>query len=504
MPRRLLPLSLLLLAAACSGSGDLKFPAGFLFGTAIAGFQAEMGCPTLPAAQCEDRHSDWYAFVTTPELVADPSLAISGDPPSSGPGFFELYPQDLDRAKNELRSNALRTSIEWSRVFPESTVGVEGYDALKARASAPALAWYHALFAAMKARGLTPFVTLNHYTLPDWIHDAPGCHKDLAHCTRRGWLDGDVTVREIAKYAGFVAKEFGGEVDLWATLNEPFTAVVVAGYLLPGAERSNPPGVSIKWAEAKAATRNLIEAHNRMADAVRANDKVDADGDGRPARVGLVYNLQAVAAKNPQRVEDQQAARNLSYLMNELFLDGALNGDLDPKLDGVREHHEELAGRTDFVGINYYDRVTCEGLAKPLFPADAPLMTFNPFTLQLDNVADGISEVFTLAKSYNVPLFVTETGLLDATDTGAAARWIAETLTRTRRALDAGVRLEGWFYWTLMDNYEWNHGMSMRLGLYAVDKADPAKARVPRAKAVEAFRRIAGAGAVPEDLVTGG
>jgi len=65
-------------------------------------------------------------------------------------------------------------------------------------------------------------LTINHYTLPLWIHDGNACHQSLSTCTARGWLDKDRTVREIAKYAGFVAREFGAEVDLWATENEPF------------------------------------------------------------------------------------------------------------------------------------------------------------------------------------------------------------------------------------------------------------------------------------------
>src|SRR3954468_8420311 len=89
---------LLLACAACSHGDDTTFPPGFLFGTAIAGFQADMGCPTLPAAQCEDRASDWYTWITAPALLADPNTHLAGTPPAGGPGFRELYAQDLDRA----------------------------------------------------------------------------------------------------------------------------------------------------------------------------------------------------------------------------------------------------------------------------------------------------------------------------------------------------------------------------------------------------------------------
>src|SRR5581483_10580661 len=110
---------------------NFDFPQGFLFGTAIAGFQADMGCPSK-SMSCLDPNSDWYTWVTKPELAADPMTHLSGEPITDSPGFYELYAQDLDRAKNELGSNALRLSIEWSRLFPTSTVGIEDNAAIKA------------------------------------------------------------------------------------------------------------------------------------------------------------------------------------------------------------------------------------------------------------------------------------------------------------------------------------------------------------------------------------
>ncbi|MBS2021765.1 MAG: family 1 glycosylhydrolase, partial [Deltaproteobacteria bacterium] len=148
-----------------------------------------------------------------------------------------------------------------------------------------------------------------------------------------------------------------------------------------------------------------------------------------------------------------------------------------------------------------YDRVTCDGLSNSAFPTEAPLFTFNPLTLTVTGDASGIDDALTLGKSYNLPIFITETGTLDDADTGAAAKWVAETFTRARRQMDEGVRLEGIYYWTLMDNYEWNHGMSQRYGMYAVDKNDSTKARVPRPKLIDAFKRIAATGLIPDDLV---
>ena len=464
---------ILALTCACARGNDFP-PRGFLFGTAIAGFQVEMGCPTVAAAQCEDRASDWYAWITRPELLSDPTTYLAGTPPSGGPGFFELYPADLHRAAGELHSNALRLSIEWSRVFPVSTIGVSD---LHSVASASALAYYHAVFSAMKARGLTPLVTLNHYTLPAWLHDAAGCHKDLAHCSPRGWLE-PTAVGEAARYAGFVAAEFP-EVQIWATLNEPFTAVVLAGYLMPSDQRTNPPGVSFQWTEAKAVYGALVNAHARMFDAVKkANPS---------AQAGVVYNVQAASPKNPSRAQDVQAVKDLKYLMNEMFLNAVVKGDFDARIDGVKVHRDDLAGRMDFIGVNYYVRATVEGLGSSLFPDQSPFVTFNPTNMTLAGDAHGLGEVLDFVRSYGKPIYITETGIEDAADTGLGAAWIDTTFDETRRAIDRGADVRGYFYWTLMDNYEWNHGMTMKLGLYGVDPADASKTRTARSKAIAAF-----------------
>lgn len=477
------------------------FPAGFLWGTAIAGFQVDMGCPTLPAAQCDDPNSDWYEFVMSPETIGDPGAHLSGQPVSKGPGLWELYDGDFQRAADELGSNALRLSFEWSRVFPTATDGIEGFEALKAAANADALAKYHAMIAALKARGLRPLVTLNHYTLPTWIHDAVGCHQDLDNCSPRGWLDKERTIAEIAKFSGFVAQEFGGEVDLWVTENEPL-AVVLPGYLMPSADRTNPPAVNLRGIEARQVTIALIEAHARMYDAVKAGDTVDADGDGTAARVGLVYATAPVRPMDPDNALDVQAAEDTEYLWNWLFLNGVCSGVLDDDADGTGEPRADLQGRMDFLGINYYTRITVQGTGVSALPEFSPLLTLNPFTLvPWEYYPRGLYEMaMAIEERYGLPIIVTENGTEDPKDDGTQVEYLTQMLTWLSRAIHDGAKVEGYFYWTLLDNYEWNHGMDIRMGLFAVDPDDPTKARTAR-KGVATYKSIATAGAVPAALL---
>ena len=476
---------------------DLPFPADFHFGAAVAGFQVDMGCPTIAPEVCEDRRSDWYQFITDARTADQ----VSGDPPSMGPGHYELYEADLDLAV-AAGFDTFRTSIEWSRLFPNATDDATTPEALAALADPTALAHYHAYFAAIRERGLEPMVTLNHYTLPLWIHDGAACHVSLSTCSPRGWLDAERTIREIAKYAGFAAAEFGDDVDLWITENEPF-AVVVPAYLQPGAaNRKNPPSVGLKFDAMKTAAIAMIEAHARMVDAIRAGDLADADGDGTAQEVGLVFAFAPLHPDDPEDPIDVMGAANAFYLYVELFMNAVALGELDDDLDGVAEHREDLAGRMDFVGINYYARATLRGTDAPAFPDLSPLTTFNPLSITPDwDYPRGIEEMVAYADAkYGVPIWITENGTGEAADPVAGPRALVRHLTWLARAIRDGADVRGYLWWTMMDNYEWNQGMEVRMGLYAVDPADPTKARTARTELLDAYRAIIDSRSVPADL----
>jgi beta-glucosidase/6-phospho-beta-glucosidase/beta-galactosidase len=483
--RRLLPFVAIVFVGCPPAPAPVPppFPEKFLFGAATAGFQIDPGCPTLPASQCVDTRSDWYQWVTSPNELDDLKDIISFEPLANAPGAWELYAQDFDRAKNDLGLQSIRMSIEWSRIFPNATDGLEG-DALKAAASAENIAAYHAQFAALKARGLVPMVTLHHYTLPIWIHDGVACHQDLSKCTAKGWLDNDRIVREIAKYSAFVAKEFGGEVDLWATQNEPF-AVVLPGFLLPTKDRANPPGLSYRFAEAKKVMFTMVEAHARMYDAVKANDLVDADQDGTAASVGLVYSIAPTKPVDAANRLDVKGAENLFYLYNTAFLDGVAKGLVDADLNGkpdTAEPEPQLAGRMDWLGVNYYTRITVKGTDTASFPQLSSISNFDPLTLVLwEDFPKAIYDVELWVKDrYALPMYVTETGTDGAPDPVRIESWLVRHLEWTKRAIKDGADVRGFFYWSLMDNYEWNHGMKMRFGLYEVtgDKTRVARSAV--------------------------
>jgi len=461
---------------------EVVFPEDFMFGTAVAGFQVDMGCPTLDASLCNDTASDWFLYTTDPVTVDDPATFMSGqDVREVGPGFWELYPDDVDRAANELHNDALRVSIEWSRIFPTATDGVEGYDDLLAIADTDAIAAYHAQFQAMRDAGLEPVVTLNHYTLPLWIHDPVGCHQDIETCDPRGWVDKDRTVREIAKYAGFCAEEFGDQVDVWATLNEPLQNMLF-GYVQPNAERTHPPAVGLRLDEARTVLDGLIEGHARMYDAVKAVDTVDADGDGEASFIGVVYPLAPIEPASPNRAVDVQAAENIDYLWNQAFLNATALGEYDANLDGTTELRDDLAGRMDYIGVNYYFGLTVSGIQTSLLPDFSPLLTIDIDSLEPgENRPEALPELLLRAnEAYGLPVIVTENGDPVSGDDGDASDFMVRNLAAVGIALAEGADVRGYFYWSLMDNFEWNHGMNMDFGLYAVDPDDASKTRTLR------------------------
>jgi beta-galactosidase len=471
------------------------FPDDFLWGTATAGFQVDMGCPTMAPELCEDRGSDWYQFVTDPDLIAEGGLYLSGDPVSLSPGHWELYDSDFGLAESQLGTNAYRLSLEWSRLFPQPTFDATTPAEVAALADPVAVAHYHDIFASLQAHGQTPLVTINHYTLPLWIHDGKACHTDPASCSPAGWLDPQMLLPELAKYAQFAGEEFGAEVDLWATLNEPL-AVVLPGYLFPSEQRTNPPGIA-DVDRAFQVLFAMIDGHARIYDALHEGDTADADGDDTTAEVGLVWAMATFAPMDPSDPEDVEGTEHAYQLYNRVFLDGTILGDLDLDLDGtVDEHRDDLAGRMDYLGINYYNRVEVMGATSPLFPG-YELFDFFPATFL--TYATGMYDAVMLGQEYGLPMIIAENGADDQGGGDEGPEFLVPHLMHLRRAIHDGADVRGYFYWSLLDNYEWNHGMGMDFGLFAVDTDDPAKARTPKLN-VSVYRDIIEANDVPGDL----
>ena len=467
----------------------VPFPEDFAFGAATAGFQVEAGCPTLAPEVCEDRASDWYQWVTDPSIVGNDSLHVSGEPLSAGPGMWELFDEDIAQMEGDGVS-MFRLSLEWSRLFPSGEAeAATTVDELAALADPDAVARYHEVLGALRSSGVEPLVTVNHYTLPLWVHDGVACHEDPETCEASGWLNGERILPLIELYAAFCGREFGGEVDTWATLNEPF-ATTLSGYLQPGEDRSAPPGLSLYGEGVVASLVNQIEAHAAMTDALREHDAVDASGDGTEVSVGLVLNMVAISPKDPDDADDVEAVDRVDYLYHRVFLDAVTEGAWDDDLDGVPDRtRPELADRLDWLGVNYYNEVKVSSLSFPIV-SGVPVSTFYP-EFSWEPYPEGLERVAVRAAEFGRPVIITENGSPVVADT---PRILREHLEALDRALASGADVRGYLYWSWVDNYEWNHGMDLQFGLYRLGGVD--KERVAR-PVMEDFRVIMAAGGLP-------
>ncbi|HEX2388352.1 MAG TPA: glycoside hydrolase family 1 protein [Solirubrobacterales bacterium] len=500
-------------AAAATPPG---FPASFLWGTASAGFQSEAG--GSPANV--DRRSDWWAFTTDPELIADG--LVSGDSVADGPGFLHAWRGDFNRARRDLSNNAIRLGIEWSRIFPRSTaridtarnVSIAELRKLDAVADQSAVRRYRRILAGARDRGLEVMLTLNHFTLPIWIHDPASVRAAFAgrgsddpvpaDLRRAGWLNRS-TVGEFRKYAAYAAWKFRRQVGLWATLNEPMITVSQGFVSIPGVTGVKAPGI-LSYPAALRAVENLGLANAAAYDAIHAHDP--------RARVGFVHNMVDWRPFDPGNAADVVAAGHVDQILNRAYIEIAINGWYDRDADGVEDPGEvrpKLRDKADFVGVNHYSPGRAQALGFPV-SSTIPLFDFLPhvtyegtgnpggepcpttcsdFGWEIDPA--GLRNVVAEAAAYGKPVYVTENGIDDADDDQRRS-YIRGYLGALQDAIAGGADVRGYFYWSLTDNYEWAEGFRAHFGLYGFDPETLKRRLRPSARL---YGRIARAGAVP-------
>jgi beta-galactosidase len=496
--RRAVLFSLVLVLAAPGAAAARDFPDDFLWGTAIAAFQTEAGGRPSNA----DAHSDWWAWSHDPENIADGH--VSGDRVERGPGHWHRYRADARLARHRLGANAFRLSIEWSRLFPRATHGARTPRQLDRLVDQSAARHYAAELRAIRGLGMTPMLTLNHFTLPTWLHDPIAVRSAFAGLgpddpppavARGGWLD-QRTVREFGYFAAWVAWRYGDLVDLWVTINEPMV-VAVNGYVNVAGAFAGwfPPGV-VSFAAAVRAVRNLAKANAVAYDAVHRHD--------RRARVGPVQNMIAFTG-------DRRAVEHADYVFNRVFLNAVVKGQDDKDVNGrieAGERRRDLRGRADFIGVNYYFRSRVIGLPAPA-SRTVPLFDFLPTNTYrhpqnptapacptscsefgAEIYPQGFRSVLRTAGSYRLPVYVTENGLADSDD-DMRRGYLLDHLRVLRGAMrDRLARVKGYFAWSLMDNFEWSAGYYPQFGFFSFDPDTLARHERPSAALFHAITRF--------------
>ncbi len=446
-------------------AAGLRFPPGFVWGTATASYQIE-------GAAAEDGRtpSIWDTYSHTPGKV------VGGDTGDVADDHYHRYREDVALMR-EIGVGSYRFSVAWPRITPEVTERALG------PVNEAGVAFYDRLVDELLAAGIAPAATLYHWDLPQALEDVGG------------WTN-RATAERFAEYAEVVAGRLGDRIGTFITLNEPWCSAYL-GY----ASGVHAPGRTEPVA-ALTAVHHLNLAHGLGTAAVRRA--------APQAQVALTLNLAWVRPASDSDA-DVAAARRIEGLQNRVFLDPAMRGQYpaDVLADTasvtdwgfVRDGDLELVHQPiDALGLNYYSPTVvrahdgtgsrleddghgngaasawpaCEDVEFPPQPGPKTDMGWS-----ID--PRGMTELLLrLARDYpDVDLYVTENGAAypDVVAEDGAVHdpdritYLEQHLTAVHAAISAGANVRGYYLWSMLDNFEWAYGYSKRFGIVHVDYA---------------------------------
>lgn len=425
-------------------STELNFPSDFVWGTATASYQIE------GAAQEEGRSpSIWDTFSRTPGKV------INGDSGDVACDHYHRYVDDV-RLMKSLNIAAYRFSTAWPRIIPAG----------RGQLNEVGLDFYSRLVDELLEAGITPFLTLYHWDLPQSLED------------EGGWLRRGIH-EDFAAYTDATTRALGDRVKHWITINEPW-CIAWLGY---GSGHHAPGKIATTPAMPLMAAHNVNLAHGAAVQVIRAN----VPG----AIVGIAPNTSPTLPVS-DRAEDIDAARCHDGFYNRWFMDPVLKGsypedmvkDYSPYVPEIHPGDMELANQPlDFLAFNYYNGALVGASDTEAWPG----LKFrnhvrgDEFTdMGWEVYPQGLYEILiTLNERYGLPLYITENGAAYAdviapdgeVHDADRVSFLERHFEQAQKAIEAGVPLKGYFVWSLMDNYEWAFGYTKRFGITYVDYA---------------------------------
>jgi beta-glucosidase len=371
----------------------LEFPQGFLWGAAVSAHQTEGN----------NANTDWWRAEQAGRVPYRSGQACDS---------WNRWPEDVEIARN-LGLNALRLSVEWSRIEPSPGV----FDSA-------ALAHYRQVLEALRGAGIEPIVTLHHFTNPLWVADAGG------------WLNPGIVDR-FAMYTDQVARSLGDLVRWWVTINEP-TVFGLFGYV----DGAWPPHRRNDFAGYLRQVRHTLRAHAAARTVLRSHSPM--------AMASMALHLNPL---DPVRYGDP--TDHVATWLYDWLWQGRVLRAASPNLD--------------WVGVNYYFRLLVRWDVAPWRLFDPPEMgPHQKSEYGWEIYPKGLYRVLKRVGKLRKPIIVTENGVADADD-DQRARYLVAHLRRAHQAIKEGVDLRGYMHWSLLDNFEWAEGFSKRFGLAEVD-----------------------------------
>lgn len=400
----------------------LSFPKRFFWGASTSAHQVEGGNHNqwsvwelenakALAQQAKYKATDLPKWDEIQDEALNPANYVSG----AAVDHYRKYAEDFAYVK-AMNMNAFRFSIEWSRIEP--TEGAWNVEAIQ---------HYREYLQALKAKGIEPFVTLWHWTMPMWFVEKGGFEKRA-------------NVQYFVRFAEKILMELGNEFRYIITINEPDT------YIAQGYIEGNWPPMQQHKLTALWVYLNLAKAHR---DVYKL-----AKNKSRKFIVGMSKNCLHQYAGD-DAFTSKLAAKVAAWGADDFFLN-------------------RVRRKMDFIGVNYY--FTNRFLGYKIHNPNDRLNDMG-WDMQPQNIEFVLER---LHAKYKLPIIITENGVADRDDE-YRKWWISQTLVAMHRALQKGVKLEGYLHWSLLDNFEWSSGFWPRFGLLAVDTKT--KKRTPRASA---------------------
>ncbi|HLJ85331.1 MAG TPA: family 1 glycosylhydrolase [Candidatus Angelobacter sp.] len=428
----------------------LRFPEGFLWGISTSAYQFEG----------HNYNSQWAHWEQKGGIK---SRERSG----RASNWWEQAERDFDLAR-ELGVNALRLSVEWSRIEPRPG----DWDLI-------ALQRYQSMVQGLQKRGILPIVSLHHFTHPYWFEEMGGFLSDDAP-------------RFFERFTRRILRALGGLCKHWVTFNEPNVFCTLA-YLF----EEFPPGKRGDIRSAAQAMVNIARSHVRAYDAIHEVQ--------RDASVGWTTNYVVFQPARPGFLQDRFAANLQHRLFNMSFAHLVAKGTLPFPLN-LFGRSKEAMGECDFVGLNVYSRAHVQfkkHLPAQLFghifiPDDAPQGDkglYNPYG---EAYPQGIAEAVERLHQPGKPVYILENGVPDRDD--RIRPWLITTaVEELHQLIQRGYDVRGYFHWSLVDNFEWSEGWTLRFGLVSLDPET--QQRTPRPSA-RLFSTIAHANALDPELAS--
>lgn len=424
-----------------------RFPPGFRWGAATSSFQIEGG-------QTDGRGASiWDTFCAREGTIEDGSNGLVAC------DHFHRYPDDIALMKR-LGLQAYRFSIAWPRILPTG---------METEPNAKGLDFYDRIVDTLLEAGIEPWVTLYHWDLPQPLEDMGG------------WPDRRI-VEPFVRFSDVMSRHLGDRVKHWITHNEPWV-VSILGYQ----NGEHAPGRK-SWPDALRAAHHVMLSHGQAVPVIRGNVP--------DAKVGITLNLcpADAASDSPQ---DAEATRLFDGFFNRWFLDPLYGRGYpeDKHADYVKRGElpeggldviepgdlDTIAVKTDFLGINYYSRAVIraeipEEDNHPRTVHQAPEEEWTEMGWEV-HAPSLESLLVRLHEEYAPPsIFITENGASYSTPPEGArvpdvkrVRYFHDHLTACSKAIERGVPLDGYFAWSLLDNFEWAKGYTQRFGLVWVD-----------------------------------